>query len=535
MYVPGPGDVIAAIDAKTGDLVWEHRRKLPEGINGGTNRNIAMWGSTLIDGSADNQIYAVDVHTGNMVWETAVMEAKKRARSSAGPIIANGKVITGRQCQPDAGNDACIITAHDAQTGKEVWRTRTIPLPGRAGIRHLGRRADERAMARRHLDGAELRPGTEPDLRRHVGHDPRAQVHPRGQRPHVPLPQLDAGPRCRYRKIVWHYQHVVDHWDLDHPFERLLVETAIAPDPKEVAWINPTLKPGERRKVVTGIPGKTGVVYTLDRATGEFLWARPTIMQNVIKGIDGASGKVTVNPEAIFARMGDTKMICPGAQGGKNWPAGAYNPRTNVMYMPMQNLCGNFTPNTDKRDPSKVYGLDFPTIIAPGTDKVGAVWAIAVDTGKTLWKYEQRAGVLSLVSTGGGLIFGGDANGRFRAFDERSGKVLWETNLGAPVSGYPDHVLCRWEAVRVGRDRAVGRGDLDASRDAGAQAEHDRAGLRLRVAIDVVSGFSRTSTCLLSTTSSFTSASYARQGRAARTSTRWRPPSSCESILLTRR
>ena len=67
MYVPGPGDVIAAIDAKTGDLVWEHRRNLPEGVNGGTNRDIAIWGSTLIDGSADNQIYALDVHTGNMV------------------------------------------------------------------------------------------------------------------------------------------------------------------------------------------------------------------------------------------------------------------------------------------------------------------------------------------------------------------------------------------------------------------------------------------------------------------------------------
>jgi alcohol dehydrogenase (cytochrome c) len=96
-YLPGPGDVIQAINAKTGDQAWEYRRTLPEGVNGGTNRNIAMWGSTLIDGSADNQIYAVDVHTGNLVWETAVMEAKKRARSSAGPIIANGKVITGRQ------------------------------------------------------------------------------------------------------------------------------------------------------------------------------------------------------------------------------------------------------------------------------------------------------------------------------------------------------------------------------------------------------------------------------------------------------
>ena len=84
-------------------------------------------------------------------------------------------------------------------------------------------------------------------------------------------------------EIVWYYQHIVDHWDLDHPFERLLVDTVVAPDREEVTWINPRVQPGERRKVVTGIPGKTGLVYTLDRATGEFLWARPTVAQNVLQ------------------------------------------------------------------------------------------------------------------------------------------------------------------------------------------------------------------------------------------------------------
>jgi alcohol dehydrogenase (cytochrome c) len=160
-------------------------------------------------------------------------------------------------------------------------------------------------------------------------------------------------------------------------------------------------------------------------------------MQNVVKEIDGGTGRVTVNPDATFSRLGETKMICPSAQGGKNWPAGAYSPQLNVMYMPMQNMCGNYTVTMDRRDPSKVYGLDFPTIIAPGTDKVGAIWAISAETGKTLWTYEQRAGMLSLVATGGGLVLGGDANGRFRAFDDRTGKVLWEVNLGSPVSGYP--------------------------------------------------------------------------------------------------
>jgi alcohol dehydrogenase (cytochrome c) len=107
------------------------------------------------------------------------------------------------------------------------------------------------------------------------------------------------------------------------------------------------------------------------------------------------------------------------------------------MFMPMQNMCMKAKTTTDKRDPQRVYGLNMPGEIAEGTDKVGAVWAISAETGKALWKYEQRAGVMSLVATGGGLVFGGDANGRFRAFDDRSGKVLWEQNLGAPVSGFP--------------------------------------------------------------------------------------------------
>ena len=99
-------------------------------------------------------------------------------------------------------------------------------------------------------------------------------------------------------EIVWYYQHIVDHWDLDHPFERLLLDTAVAPDPSEVAWINPKIKPGERRKVLTGIPGKTGIVYTLDRATGEFLWARPTVpganeaVADILR-VDTADGRVT--------------------------------------------------------------------------------------------------------------------------------------------------------------------------------------------------------------------------------------------------
>jgi alcohol dehydrogenase (cytochrome c) len=434
LYVPNPGDIIDAIDAKTGDLIWKYER---EGSRPATNRNIAIWGNLIIDGSADNQMYAIDAESGKLVWETKVLDADKRANAGSGPIIANGKVITGRQCQPDATYESCIMTAHDARTGRELWRTYTIPRPGEPGDETWG----NVPMAERWHVGTWMVPSYDAEL----------NLIYFGTSVTIPAPKFTLGGNdlkhlyhnstlalnADTGKIVWYYQHVVDHWDLDHPFERILVDTVVAPSARDVEWINPRITPGERRKVITGIPGKTGLVYTLDRETGEFLWARPTVMQNVIERIDGATGEVFVSPEVLFTAINQSKVICPGSTGGKNWPAGAYSPLTNMMYMPLQNMCMTATTTTDTRDPSKVYGLQMNQQISIGTANVGTVWGISVETGQTSWKHEQRAGALALAATGGGLVFGGDANGRFKAFDDRSGTVLWEVNLGAPVSGFP--------------------------------------------------------------------------------------------------
>jgi glucose dehydrogenase len=238
-------------------------------------------------------------------------------------------------------------------------------------------------------------------------------------------------------KLKWYYQHIVDHWDLDHPFERILVDTAIAPDASQVSWMNPRIRRGERRKVLTGIPGKTGIIYTLDRETGEFLWARPTNFQNVVSKIDGATGAVTVNPETTWTKANDERLVCPNSNGGKNFPAGAYSPLNNALFMPVQNTCAIEWAISDKIVPTSAYMVNSRQQFAPGTDKVGTIHAVSVETGKTLWKFEQRAGVMSLVTTGGGLVFGGDTNGRFRAIDQNTGNVLWEVNLGSPVTGYP--------------------------------------------------------------------------------------------------
>ena len=447
LYMPNPNDVIQAIDAVTGDLLWEHRREVPEDVGeyiilaglSQNNRNIAIYGDLIIDTSVDDHVFALDAATGEQVWETQILDYKVNpALQSSGPIVANGKVISGRSCIPKGGPDACVITAHDAETGAELWRRRTIPAPGEPGDETWG---DVPFEDRKHV-GAWMVPSYDPELNLiYIGTSvtspaPKFLLGGVDNKHlyHNSTLALDADTG----EIVWYYQHLNDHWDLDHPFERLLVDTVVAPDPSAVSWINPRLQPGEMRKVITGIPGKTGVVYTLDRETGEFLWATPTITQNVISDIDGATGVVTESSELVFSAEGQEVLACPHASGGKDWEAGAYSPLTNTMYYPLRNVCARMLATTSDRDSSGgLYALAWRSQIAPGTDQVGTVQAISAETGETRWRYDQRAATMSLVATGGGLVFGGDVNGRFRAFDHETGEILWEINLGSSVSGYP--------------------------------------------------------------------------------------------------
>ena len=446
MYMPNPADVIQAIDATTGDLLWEHRRERPDDLGAymnealiDTNRNLAIYGDLVIDTSMDDHIFALDAKTGEPVWDNEILDYRVNpANQTSGPIVANGKAYSGRSCDPRGGPASCVITAHDAATGEELWRRRLIPMPGEFGNDTWG---DVPFQERGHV-GSWMVPSYDPELNLvYVGTSvtsPAAKFMLGGvDRTHLyhnSTLALDGDTG----EIVWHYQHLNDHWDLDHPYERLLVDTAVAPDPDAVEWINPGIDRGQVRRVMTGIPGKTGLIYTLDRATGEFLWARPTVTQNVISDIDEATGEVMANKELIFTAMGQEVFTCPARSGGKDWQAGAYSPQTNTMYMPLRNTCA-WTTSAGRENAAVHYGFgaDYQLQLAPGIDELGMVEAISVETGETLWKHEQRAATTSLVATGGGLVFGGDEDGRFHAFDQDTGEVLWTVDLGSSVSGFP--------------------------------------------------------------------------------------------------
>jgi alcohol dehydrogenase (cytochrome c) len=403
------------------------------------NRNLAIYGNLILDNGSDNYAYALDARTGAVVWETQILDYRRGAQHSSGPIVANGKVISGRSCEPEGGPEACVLTAFDALTGRELWRTRTIPRPDEPGGDTWG---DVPYAERKHV-GLWMVPSFDPELNRiYVGTSvtsPAPKFMLAGNDEQYLYHNSTLAIDADTGEIVWYLQHVVDHWDLDHPFERILVDTAVAPDRDAVEWINPRVRRGERYKVLTGVPGKTGLVYTIDRETGQFLWARPTVEQNVIASVNTESGAGVVNEEKLFSGAGQELLICPSLTGGKNYHAGAYSPDTRLMYMPLQNICMAATSLEAPRnaDALELYAIRTRDQIAPGTQNVGTIEAINVETGRTAWKREQRAGQTSLMATAGGLLFGGDTAGRFRAYDADNGDVLWEVNLGSHVAGFP--------------------------------------------------------------------------------------------------
>ncbi len=449
MFLANVEDIVQALDATTGDLLWEYRRNLPDNIANVTGtryryRNVSIYDDKIFLATNDAFLVALDAKTGAVVWETQRADYRERVAQTAGPMIVKGKLITGSRCNPSSPRPGgCFITAHDASTGEEVWRVNTAATPDQPGGDSWG--GLPRA-ARRHASAWMV-----------GSYDPLLDLVYWGTGPPAPLPEKLRGAGkadLLYTnstlaldpdtgEMSWYFQHLPrDNWDLDHVFERMIVETEVSPNPSEVPWITPDLQPGTRRKVITGVPGKTGLIWTLDAATGKFLWARPTVHQNIMTGLDLRTGRPIIDESTTPQSVENAAFACPHLLGGKNQPSGAYSPDTNAMYMPLNNTCMDIAMSVEEAGPSDGYDVRVTVRHLPGVDPdtadIGRLEATSASTGETLWTYEQRAPVYgSVLTTGGNLLFSGDVIRRFRAFDAENGSVLWETILNGPVSGRP--------------------------------------------------------------------------------------------------
>ena len=429
MYIPHPRGVIEAVDATTGDLIWSYRRSFPEGAGRltGITRNIAIYDDKIFySGPADGFLIALDARTGRVVWETEVDE---RTSQTSGPIVVGGKVLSGRACSVGAVPGGCFITAHDAETGEELWRRYTIARPGEPGGESWGGLPLDR---RWHVSA--WMPGT---------FDPELDLVYWGTGVPSPYPEMTRGSvggdllysnstlalNPETGEIAWYFQHIPrDELDMDHVYERILVDVSFEPS-NELEWFNPSAA-GEQRKVLW-TAGKAGTQFVLDRETGEFLWARPMLHQNVILDVD-ETGRITKNADLVHKEVGD--VLIAGPRAGKDWWFGTYSPLTNAVYQPLFNA---WLEQTSLDWDGSGSGAMRRTIPSPDQSGLtGMVKGYNVATGDLLWEYKQAAPWLGgLVSTGGGLLFGGDINRRFRALDQETGEVVWESILNSRITG----------------------------------------------------------------------------------------------------
>jgi len=430
------GARVQALDAASGDLLWQYVRPLPAGLGTGTAsvvKNIAISGDRLFVPTADRHLVALSAQTGAVLWDHAVVDEATAAANPAvtgGPIVVRDKVIVGlSNCHRVKGG--CFIVALDASTGEERWRFNTIARPGEPdGDSWNGAPADERFGGSVWVAGA-----YDPEL--DLLYFGVAQTYDAGTLL-LPRPGTSAvsDNRALYTnstvalapetgKLVWHYQHfTTDVWDFDWSFERTLMTLRID---------------GEDRKVLA-TAGKLGIFDVLDRRTGRYLLSRDIGFQTLVASIDQTTGRKVV--AATLAPKSDVpEVICPHSGGGRNWMATAFDPDTRTMFIPYVEACMFYTWHARPAEEVAKGGLDIRWVLTPppGNDgHFGRVQALDLASGKTLWTRRQRAPEsAALLSTAGGLVFEGGRDRRFRALDARTGATLWETRLPAQPSAYP--------------------------------------------------------------------------------------------------
>ncbi len=440
MYVTDGWGSVYKIDAtgKSGKLLWKMNPETDKDWSGAVaccgvnNRGIALWKDKVVSHTLDGRLIVTNKETGKIEWERPVADPGIAEVITAAPLIVKNMAITGV-----AGAEYGIrgwIAATDLETQKEVWRRHTIPGPGEPGHETWADSHD----AWKNGGGSTWVTGSYDVATDTIiwgvgnpGPDWDPDYRPGDNLYTNSALALDADTG----KVKWHFQYTPnDPYDYDAVAEHVLIDAKVG---------------GKDRKLALHAD-RNGFGYALDRTNGEFVWGTPFVKRLTwTKGLDPETGRpLDYDPkskvQAYLPGTAPTRgtpvgVSCPGNMGGKNWPPTAFNPQTNLWYIPVIESCNTMT--NEPMKPGESYKKrEFFTGGGPSQHEqiTGSVTAIDVTTGKVVGKHETLYPMLGgMLTTAGGLVFTGEPSGELMALDAKTLESLWSIDLNAGINAPP--------------------------------------------------------------------------------------------------
>ena len=422
MFITEPPDSVLALDATTGRVLWQYTHDLPAHIPlccGPVNRGVALLGNRVYVGTLDAHLIALDAATGRVVWDVVVADYSKGFSITGAPLALKDMVLTGV-----GGGEFGLrgfVDAYDAASGQRRWRFYTVPADGEPGSDTWSNGSNRAGGGPTWLSGS-----YDPQLNLiywGVG-NPNPNFDGESRKGDNLYTNSVVGLDADSGQLRWYFQfspHDVHDWDsVQMP---VLVDGVFG---------------GSKRKLML-FANRNAFYYVLDRTTGEFLLGAPFVKQTWADGLD-AKGRPRVRPESAPSRQGS--VVYPSLTGGTNWWSPTYDPELGLLYVPTVNQGGIFYlwPNRPRGNEGFILGgLDTKI---PNEDFVVAVKAIEATTGRIRWEYSRPPRKINgeliggLLSTAGGLIFGGDLDDFF-ALDAATGAELWRLPAGGRIAGAP--------------------------------------------------------------------------------------------------
>ena len=414
LYGTGQDDRVFALDARTGRPIWQYQRQLPGDIRpccGRVNRGLAILGDKVFLGTMDAHVVALDAKTGNVVWDVAAVDYRKGYSFTLAPLAIKNLVILGV-----SGGEYGIrgfIDAYDASTGERKWRFYTVPGPGEPGHETWEGESWKTGGAPAWITG-NYDPATNTIFWTTGNPSPsnRGEGRAGDNLYSDSLLALDADTG----KLNWHFQftrHDEHDWD--------------------ATQIPVFVDQGGKHLIVQA--NRNGFFYVLERTSGKLLRANPFGKVTWANGKD-AEGRPVANKESTPTLEG--RQVCPGAAGVTNWMSPTYDPQTDLFYVTARDQCDIFSTAPQPYEEGHAYygSAYFPADEAEPYS--GALRAIDPATGQVKWEFPHPSPTWSgLLSTAGGVVFTGDAEGNFIALDAASGKYLWHFQTGAAIYASP--------------------------------------------------------------------------------------------------